>query len=77
MLSELELFAGRAIDVPFLFIGGLTPTLNVPTPGGAATKITVTASQPGFTMLMPIWGGALSAPSASNSIPCVKVGCSS
>jgi len=31
--------------------------------------LTVTVSQPGFTMLMPIWGGALDAPSASTSIP--------
>src|SRR4051812_40713766 len=46
---------------PFLYSGGLTPTLNV-------TALNVTASQPGFTMLMPIWA-ALNAPSASTSIP--------
>jgi hypothetical protein len=51
---------------PFLFAGGLTPTLS--TASGAAA-LTVTASQPGFTMLMPIWGSALDAPSASTSIP--------
>jgi Flp pilus assembly protein TadG len=51
---------------PFLYYGGLTPTLT--TAAGAAA-LTVTASQPGFTMLMPIWGTALNAPSASTSIP--------
>jgi Flp pilus assembly protein TadG len=56
----------RQDAAPFLFAGGLTPTLS--TASGAAA-LTVTASQPGFTMLMPIWGGALDAPSASTSIP--------
>jgi Flp pilus assembly protein TadG len=51
---------------PFLYNGGLTPTLNT-TQGAAA--LTVTASQPNFTMLMPIWGTALNAPSASTLIP--------
>jgi hypothetical protein len=51
---------------PFLYAGGLTPTLNI-TAGGAA--LTVTASQPGFNMLMPIWGTALNAPSVSTQIP--------
>ena len=35
----------------------------------ALTRLTVTASQSGFTMLMPIWGTALNAPSVSTSIP--------
>lgn len=51
---------------PFLYFGGLAPTLNV-TSGG--NNLTVTASQPGFTMLMTIWGTALNAPSASTKIP--------
>jgi Flp pilus assembly protein TadG len=51
---------------PFLYAGGLTPTLNVT---AGANALTVTASQPGFTMLMPIWGTALNAPSASTTIP--------
>jgi Flp pilus assembly protein TadG len=51
---------------PFLFAGGLTPTVN--TAAGAGV-LTVTASQPGFTMIMPIWGTALTAPSASTSVP--------
>ena len=53
--------AAKQAVAPFLYSGGLTPTLNVTAPN-------VTASQPGFTMLMPIWA-ALNAPSASTSIP--------
>lgn len=51
---------------PFLYRGGLTPTLNVTSSGN---NLTVTASQTGFTMLMPIWGTALNAPSGSTKIP--------
>jgi Flp pilus assembly protein TadG len=58
--------AQKQAAAPFLYNGGLTPTLNT-APG--ATALTVTASQPGFTMLMPIWGTALNAPTASTSIP--------
>ena len=58
--------AAKQDVAPFLYSGGLTPTLNA-APGAAA--LTVTASQPGFTMLMPIWGTAFNAPSASTSIP--------
>jgi Flp pilus assembly protein TadG len=50
---------------PFLFGGGLTPTLTV----AGAGPYTITASQPGFTMIMPIWGTALNAPSASTKLP--------
>jgi Flp pilus assembly protein TadG len=46
---------------PFLYFGGYTPEL-------AAGALTVTASS-NFKMLMPIWGTALNAPSASTSIP--------
>ena len=59
--------AAKQAVAPFLYNGGLTPTLNVP--ATATSALTVTASQPGFTMLMPIWGTALNAPSASTSIP--------
>jgi len=59
--------AAKQAVAPFLYNGGLTPTLSVP--ATAASPITVTASQPGFTMIMPIWGTALNAPSASTSIP--------
>ena len=51
---------------PFLYRGGLTPTLTVASSGN---NLTVTASQTGFAMLMPIWGTALNAPSASTTIP--------
>jgi hypothetical protein len=51
---------------PFLYAGGLAPTLNVTSSGSA---LTITASQAGFTMLMPIWGTALNAPSASTKLP--------
>lgn len=51
---------------PFLFAGGLAPALNVTT---GAASLTVTASEPGFTMMMPIWGTSLNAPSASTKIP--------
>jgi hypothetical protein len=51
---------------PFLFFGGLTPTLAVT---AGASALTVTASQSGFAMLMPIWGAALNAPSATTTIP--------
>jgi Flp pilus assembly protein TadG len=51
---------------PFLYGAGLTPTVNT---AAGASALTVTASQPGFAMLMPVWGTALNAPSASTSIP--------
>ena len=58
--------AQKQAAAPFLYAAGLTPTVNTAT---GATALTVTASQPGFAMLMPVWGGALDAPSASTSIP--------
>ena len=58
--------AQKQAVAPFLYGAGLTPTLNTAAGTGA---LTVTASQPGFTMLMPIWGTAFNAPSASTSIP--------
>jgi hypothetical protein len=61
--------AAKQAVAPFLYAGSLTPTLNIPAPAAGATVLTVTASQPSFTMLMPIWGAALNAPSASTSVP--------
>ena len=58
--------AAKKAVAPFLYSGGLTPTLDA---AQGATTLTVTASQPSFTMLMPIWGTAFNAPSASTSIP--------
>jgi Flp pilus assembly protein TadG len=57
-----------AATVPFLYFGGLTPTVCVSVTAGA-NALTVTAQQLGFAMLMPIWGGALDAPSASTTVP--------
>src|SRR5262245_6074882 len=57
--------AAKQAAAPFLFGGGLAPTLNV----AGAGPYTVTASQPGFTMIMPIWGTALNAPNASTKLP--------
>lgn len=51
---------------PFLYYGGLTPTLSTTS---ASSMLTVTASQPQFSMMMPIWGSALNAPSATAEIP--------
>jgi hypothetical protein len=60
--------AAKQAVAPFLYSVGLgvTPTLSTTT---GASAVTVTASLPGFTMIMPIWGTALNAPSASTSIP--------
>jgi Flp pilus assembly protein TadG len=58
--------AAKQAVAPFLYAGGLTPTLSAST---GASAVTVTASQPGFTMLLPVWGTALNAPSASTKIP--------
>jgi Flp pilus assembly protein TadG len=64
--SDYLSVAQKQAVAPFLYAGGLTPTVS--TASGAAA-LTVTASQPGFTMLMPVWGTTLNAPSASTSIP--------
>jgi hypothetical protein len=60
--------AGKQAVAPFLYAGGLTPTLAVTIPAGA-TSLTVTASEPGFTMILPLWSPALNSPSVSTSIP--------
>jgi Flp pilus assembly protein TadG len=59
--------AAKKAVAPFLYNGGLTPTLSAP--AATTTPLTITASQPGFTMLMPIWGTTLNAPTASTKIP--------
>jgi TadE-like protein len=64
--DPLPSVAAKKAIAPFLYVAGLTPTLNI---ASGATALTVTASQPGFTMLMPIWPTAFNAPSASTSIP--------
>ena len=65
--DPLPSVAAKKNVAPFLYAGGLTPTLNIAPP--AAGALTIAASQPNFTMIMPIWGTALNAPSASTSIP--------
>ncbi|MCP1834190.1 hypothetical protein J2R76_002527 [Bradyrhizobium sp. USDA 4532] len=57
--------ADKQAAAPFLFLGGLTPTLSV----AGSAPIIVTASQPGFTMIMPIWGATFKSPSVSTQIP--------
>ncbi|MES5486383.1 pilus assembly protein [Bradyrhizobium sp. INPA03-11B] len=52
---------------PFLYAGGLTPTLNAP--ATATSPIVVTAASPNFQMMMPIWGTRLNAPSVTTQIP--------
>jgi Flp pilus assembly protein TadG len=58
--------AAKQAVAPFLYYAGLTPTLNA---SAGANTLTVTASQSGFTMLMPIWGTTLNAPSATTTLP--------
>jgi Flp pilus assembly protein TadG len=59
--------AQKQTVAPFLYVNGLTPTLNVP--ATATSPLVVTASEPNFKMLMPIWGTKLNAPSTSTKIP--------
>lgn len=54
---------------PFLYAAGLTPTVSVTTAAGGASPLTISASQTGFAMLVPVWGSTLNAPSVSISIP--------
>ena len=58
--------AQKQAAAPLLYGAGLSPTVNTASGTGA---LTVTASQPSFTMLMPIWPTAFKAASASTSIP--------
>lgn len=59
--------AQKQAAAPFLYSNGSSaPTVS--TTAGAAA-LTVTASQPDFTMIMPIWGTSLNAPSASTLVP--------
>ncbi|MGY3446407.1 TadE/TadG family type IV pilus assembly protein [Bradyrhizobium sp. USDA 4473] len=55
---------------PFLYGAGLTPTVTTTvTTNASGSAIVVKAQQLNFTMLMPIWGTALNAPSATTNIP--------
>jgi Flp pilus assembly protein TadG len=59
--------ATKQAIAPFLYAAGLTPTISVP--ATASSPLVVTASLPNFTMVMPIWGTRLNAPSTSTKIP--------
>src|SRR5438445_7979825 len=64
--SDYLTAAQKQAAAPFLYRNGSSsPTVS--TTAGAAA-LTVTASQPGFAMVMPIWGTALNAPSATTKI---------
>ena len=58
--------AAKQAVAPFLFYGGLKPTLSMST---GASSVTVSASQPSFKMMMPIWGTTLNGPSTTTLIP--------
>lgn len=59
--------AQKQAAAPFLYRNGSSsPTVSTT---ASAAALTVTASQAGFAMVMPIWGRALNAPSASTTIP--------
>jgi len=58
--------AEKQAIVPFLYNGSLAPTLSTT---ADASALTITASQSGFAMLVPVWGTALNAPTASTKIP--------
>src|SRR3569832_1678197 len=60
--------AQKQAVAPFLYSGGLTPSLNIA--ATTTSPLIVTASQPGFNMLLPsLWGSSLNAPSASKEVP--------
>jgi hypothetical protein len=58
--------AQKQAFAPFLYAGGLTPTIVI---SAGANTLTVTASQPNFTMIMPFWGTGLNAPSEAVTVP--------
>ena len=59
--------AQKQASAPFLYRNGSSSPAVSTTAGASA--LTVTASQAGFAMVMPIWGSALNAPSASTIVP--------
>jgi Flp pilus assembly protein TadG len=58
--------AEKQAIVPFLYNGGLSPTV---TTTAGASALTITASQSGFTMLVPVWGTSFNTPSVSTQVP--------
>ncbi len=61
--------AQKQAVAPLLYAGGLMPTVRIAAAANGASPLTVTVSQTGFNMLVPVWGTALNAPSVSTSIP--------
>lgn len=61
-LSDAE----KQAIVPFLYNGSLSPTV---TTTAGASALTITASQSGFTMLVPVWGTSFNTPSVSTQVP--------
>lgn len=51
---------------PFLYAAGLTPSVSIT---ASTSALTITASQSGFQMLVPVFGSALNAPSVTTSVP--------
>jgi Flp pilus assembly protein TadG len=64
--DPLPTTAAKKAVAPFLFAGGLSPTLSTASGGSA---LTVTASEPNFSMILPIWGSTFTNPSVSTKIP--------
>ena len=57
---------------PFLYLGGLAPTVTTTTTDCSGTPVSsrvVKASHIGFTMIMPFWPAAMNAPSVCTSLP--------
>ena len=59
--------ADKQNAAPFLYFGGLTPSVSVAATN--ASPYVVTASQPNFPVMMPIWGTVLNTPSAITRVP--------
>ncbi|HTI83159.1 MAG TPA: TadE/TadG family type IV pilus assembly protein [Acetobacteraceae bacterium] len=66
--TPLPAAADQEAVAPYLFGAGLTPTLAIAPLGVGAKALTITATQPSFTMIMPGFS-ALNGPSASTSVP--------
>jgi hypothetical protein len=58
--------AQKQAVAPFLYLGGGAPTVSIT---ASANTLTIKATQPGFKMLMPVWGATLVAPGGLASIP--------
>jgi hypothetical protein len=57
--------AAKQTLFPFLYLGGLNPTVTTTT----TAPHVVQASQTGFTMIMPFWPRSMNNPAVSTSLP--------